>query len=62
MDSWHVDTISIIRDEDSIRTCPLHGTMLDVVRVRGTPLPVNGDTPCPLLSSPGWRKQRPRSH
>ena len=50
MDSWHVDTISIIRDEDSILTCPLHGTMLDVVRVRGTPLPADGDTFPPWIT------------
>lgn len=39
MNSWQVDSISIIRDENSIRTCPLHGTMLDVVRVWRTPAP-----------------------
>ena len=37
MNRWHVETSSIIRDEDAIRTCPLHGAMLGVVQLRRSP-------------------------
>jgi len=42
MNSWHVETISIIRDENAIRTCPLHGTMLGVVRLQSSTRPGPG--------------------
>ena len=45
MNSWHVETMSIVRDEDAIGTCPLHCTMLGLGPLLRTPDPGYGSTP-----------------